>query len=133
MKAVHSHVFTFNCMAINKNTWPLFVFHFQDNLASGQNCRVMQFHSPTVNRSLSHHVIGNVWVTSEIACESACFAEDDCMSVNFGPQNPDGKHLCELSGSDQDISPKDLRQKKGFVYKAVEVRWAKRINERNKT
>ena len=85
----------------------------------------MQFHSPTINHSLARHAIGNVWVTSEIACESACFAEDDCMSVNFGPQNQDGKHLCELSESDHEISPQDLRQRAGFLYKAVEVRWAR--------
>ncbi|XP_029194043.2 uncharacterized protein LOC114959993 [Acropora millepora] len=80
----------------------------------------MQFHSPTINHSLARHAIGNVWVTSEIACESACFAEDDCMSVNFGPQNQEGKHLCELSESDHEISPQDLRQRAGFLYKAVE-------------
>ena len=103
----------------------MFLFRFQDDLSSGQNCRVMQFHSPTINHSLARHAIGNVWVTSEIACESACFAEDDCMSVNFGPQNQDGKHLCELSESDHEISPQDLRQRAGFLYKAVEVRWAR--------
>jgi len=80
----------------------------------------MQFKRPLHNRTLVGHVIKSVRVKSEIGCESLCFADDDCMSVNLGPlQN--NKHLCKLSNSDHDIHPEDLQDRRGFTYKPVWV------------
>ena len=56
----------------------------QDNPTS-EDCRVIQFKNPIVNRILLGHVIDRVLVKSELGCEAHCFENDDCMSVNFGP------------------------------------------------
>ena len=57
---------------------------------------------------------------SEIGCEANCFKNDNCMSMNFGPLE-DGKHVCELSGSDHDIHPEDLKHQMEFIYRPVLV------------
>ena len=84
------------------------------------NCRVMQFRPPTPGRSLAGHVIRRLLVDSGTACEANCFDDDDCMSVNLGPKNQ-GKHLCELSSSDDNLHPEGLRERSKFIYKSVRV------------
>lgn len=66
------------------------------------------------------HVIKGIWVTSEEGCEANCFAEDDCMSINFGPKSQE-KHLCELSSSDHNLHPEDLKERLSFIYKSTWV------------
>lgn len=66
------------------------------------------------------HVIKGIWVTSEEVCEANCFAEDDCMSINFGPKSQE-KHLCELSSSDHNLHPEDLKERLSFIYKSTWV------------
>ena len=95
----------------------------------------MQFTNPIGNHSLVGHVITSAPVESEIGCEARCFADDDCMSVNLGPLEG-SKYLCELSSSDHNLHPKDLKYKKGFVYKPAWVsvtRWKTFTDELDKT
>lgn len=66
------------------------------------------------------HVMKSVWVTSEAGCEANCFAEDDCMSINFGPKSQE-KHLCELSSSDHNLHPEDLKERSSFTYTSMWV------------
>ena len=66
------------------------------------------------------HVIKGIWVTSEEGCEANCFAEDDCMSINFGPKSQE-KHLCELSSSDHNLHPEDLKERSSFTYTSMWV------------
>ena len=44
------------------------------------------------------------------------------MSINFGTW-PDGVYLCELSDSDHNLHPGDLKQRVGFFYGPTEVRF----------
>ena len=85
-----------------------------------EDCRVVQFTLKVPNRVLVNHVIKSVQVNSETECEINCFAHHDCMSVNLG-QSDDGKYLCELSNSDHNIHPEDLKQKHIFIFKPVLV------------
>ena len=80
----------------------------------------MQFQQPIYNHSLVRHLIKSRKTNSEIGCESFCFADDDCMSVNLGPLE-DNRYLCELSSSDHNLHPEDLKHRKGFIYKPVWV------------
>ena len=80
----------------------------------------MQFQQPIINRALEGHVIKSERVNLKIGCESFCFEDDDCMSVNLGPLE-DSKYLCELSSSDHNLHPKDLNKRKRFTYKPVLV------------
>ena len=81
----------------------------------------MQFQPPTSQSRLVGHVTKTLLVQSETACEAYCFDDDDCMSINLGPQRKGGQHKCELSLSDHNIHPKDLMQQQGFIYKSVWV------------
>ena len=85
------------------------------------DCRAIQFKQAIVNRILVGHVIKSVRVTSEIACEANCFENNDCMSVNFGPLEADGKHLCNLSNSGHDLHPEDLKERSEFIFKPIWV------------
>ncbi|XP_078372777.1 uncharacterized protein LOC144656430 [Oculina patagonica] len=82
------------------------------------DCRALQFKLPVNNRKLVGHVIKSVLVKSEIGCEAKCFKEDNCMSMNLGPLE-DGKHVCELSSSDHDLHPEDLKHQEEFIYRPV--------------
>ncbi|KAL9970863.1 hypothetical protein ACROYT_G023315 [Oculina patagonica] len=87
------------------------------NLAT-DDCRALQFKLPVYNRKLVGHVIKSMLVKSEIGCEANCFKEDNCMSMNLG-QLEDGKHVCELSSSDHDLHPEDLKHQMEFIYRPV--------------
>ncbi|XP_078374669.1 uncharacterized protein LOC144658185 isoform X1 [Oculina patagonica] len=87
------------------------------NLAT-DDCRALQFKLPVNNRKLVGHVIKSILVKSEIGCEANCFKEDNCMSMNLGPLE-DGKHVCELSSSDHDLHPEDLKHQEEFIYRPV--------------
>ena len=91
-----------------------------ENNPPTNDCRVMQFRLPLINHTFVGHVIKSVLVKSETGCESFCFANDDCMSVNLGPLEGN-KHLCELSSSDHNLHPGDLKPRSGFLYKPVRV------------
>ena len=92
----------------------------QDNPAS-EDCRVMEFKQPIIDHILADHVIKSLQVKSETGCEAYCFEDNDCMSVNLGPPLEDGKHLCELSSSDHNLNPGDLKSQENFIYKPVWV------------
>ena len=84
------------------------------------DCRALQFTHPIINQKLEGHLIKRILVKSEIGCEANCFEDDDCVSINFGPPE-DGKHVCELSSSDHDIHPEDLKHQMEFIYRPVLV------------
>ena len=65
-------------------------------------------------------MINRILVKSELGCEASCFGDDNCMSVNIGLLE-DGKHVCELSSSDHDIHPEDLKDQIDFIYRPVLV------------
>ena len=44
------------------------------------------------------------------------------MSINFG-LGANGKYLCELSSSDHELHPQDLKHRSGFIYGPTLVRY----------
>ena len=44
------------------------------------------------------------------------------MSINFG-LGANGKYLCELSSSDHELRPQDLKHRSGFIYGPTLVRY----------
>ena len=65
-------------------------------------------------------MIKSLQVNSADGCEVNCFINDDCVSVNIGPLE-DGKHVCELSSSDHNIHPEDLKDQIYFIYRPALV------------
>lgn len=80
------------------------------------------FDTTTEGRTLTGHVVKSYVVRSQGDCELKCYLEDECMSINFGPEDR-GTHLCELSDSDHDLHPRDLTHRHSFIYIATEVKW----------
>ena len=60
-------------------------------------------------------------IESKDTCELKCYMDNDCMSTNVGTLGR-GKYLCELSDSDHELHPEDLKIRQGFTYRATKVR-----------
>ena len=85
------------------------------------DCRTLNFKTRVEGSSLFGHVVRSYLINSQDDCELKCYIEDKCMSINFGPGD-NGAHLCELSDSDHDLHPEDLKKRDGFIYRSTEVR-----------
>ena len=70
--------------------------------------------------ALQNHVIKNISLERQDACQVACYLENDCLSYNFG-QLQGGDHICQLSDSDHIQHPGDLKITDGFSYKGTKV------------
>ena len=91
-------------------------------LISIDDCRILKFEPPVDGSSLFDHVFKSYMVNSKDVCELKCFIDDECMSLNVGP-GKSGAYLCELSDSDHDLHPEDLKPRDGFIYKPTKVRF----------
>ena len=86
------------------------------------DCRMLEFKPSIVGSSLFDHVIKTHLTVSQDVCELKCYIEDECMSINFGPGDS-GAYLCELSDSDHELHPEDLKKRDGFIYRPTKVRF----------
>ena len=59
-------------------------------------------------------------------CQLKCVAHDYCVSYNLGPL-VNGRHLCEISRSDEIKDPRDMETREGFVYQGTKVLFTKKI------
>ena len=83
---------------------------------------MLEFKHTIVGRSLFDHVIETHLTVSQEVCELKCYMEDECLSINFG-LGDSGAYLCELSDSDHNLQPENLKQRDGFIYRPSEVRF----------
>ena len=86
------------------------------------DCRMLEFKPGIEGSSLFNHVLKTHSAFSQDDCELLCYMEDECMSINFGPGDS-GEHVCELSDSDHDLHPEDLKSRHGFTYRPTKVRF----------
>ena len=54
--------------------------------------------------------------------------ESECISINFG-LGANGKYLCELSSSDHELHPQDLKHRSGFIYGPTQLCRQRRISK----
>ncbi|XP_078348495.1 fibrinogen-like protein A [Oculina patagonica] len=80
------------------------------------DCRTLEFKTTAEGRALLGHVVKSYLVNSQDDCELKCYMEDECVSINFGPGDS-GAFVCELSDSDHDLHPEDLKQRNGTIYR----------------
>ena len=86
------------------------------------NCRTLKFGSALRDKALGGHLVKSYEVNSRDDCEFQCYMESECMSINFG-LGANGKYLCELSSSDHELHPQDLKHRSGFIYGSTLVRY----------
>ena len=86
------------------------------------NCRTLKFGSALRDKALGGHLVKSYEVNSRDDCELQCYMESECMSINFG-LGANGKYLCELSSSDHELHPQDLKHRSGFIYGPTLVRY----------
>ena len=79
------------------------------------------FQPPIDGSYLEGHVNKSYVIELKDTCELKCYMDNDCMSTNVGTLGR-GKYLCELSDSDHELHPEDLKIRQGFTYTATKVR-----------
>ena len=85
-------------------------------------CRILEFKSAMKGYNLQGHIFKSVEVKSETDCDVNCYLESDCISFNVVTSPTDGKITCELSNSDHETHPEDLRRQFGAVYQPIKVK-----------
>ena len=84
--------------------------------------RIINFKEPINDKVLPGHVIRTELVPNEGSCRVKCFLEPNCVSMNVGPEL-EGKRTCELKNfTDESETQTGLKEKKGYIHFAVEVR-----------
>ena len=85
-------------------------------------CRILEFKSAMKGYNLQGHIFKSVEVQNETDCDVKCYLESDCISFNVVTSPTDGKITCELSNSDHETHPEDLRRQFGAVYQPIKVK-----------
>ena len=84
--------------------------------------RIINFKEPINDKVLPGHVIRTEMVRNEGSCRVKCFLEPNCVSINVGPE-VGGTRKCELKNfTDESETQTGLKEKKGYIHFAVEVR-----------
>ena len=82
--------------------------------------RRIKFYPPDNGRYLDGHVFLNLSIGIHRQCEEKCLLESECVSVNIGPPSND-KFVCELSNSDHVQHRQDLKLRRDWIYRGIEV------------
>ena len=96
--------------------WPILLFLAGDC----EEIRRIKFYPPDNGRYLKGQVFLNISLGIHRQCEEQCLLESECVSINIGPARND-KFICELSNSDHVQHPQDLKQRRDWTYRGIEV------------
>ena len=107
----------FLCIAVVQ-----FFYYYNFLFLKPDVCRILEFKSAMKGYNLQGHIFKSVEVKSETDCDVKCYLESDCISFNVVTSPTDGKITCELSNSDHETHPEDLRRQFGAVYQPIKVK-----------
>ena len=108
----------FLCIAVVQ----FFYYYYNFLFLKPDVCRILEFKSAMKGYNLQGHIFKSVEVKSETDCDVKCYLESDCISFNVVTSPTDGKITCELSNSDHETHPEDLRRQFGAVYQPIKVK-----------
>ena len=108
----------FLCIAVVQ----FFYYYYNFLFLKPDVCRVLEFKSAMKGYNLQGHIFKSVEVQNETDCDVKCYLESDCISFNVVTSPTDGKITCELSNSDHETHPEDLRRQFGAVYQPIKVK-----------
>ena len=108
----------FLCIAVVQ----FFYYYYNFLFLKPDLCRILEFKSAMKGYNLQGHIFKSVEVQNETDCDVKCYLESDCISFNVVTSPTDGKITCELSNSDHETHPEDLRRQFGAVYQPIKVK-----------
>ena len=108
----------FLCIAVVQ----FFYYYYNFLFLKPDVCRILEFKSAMKGYNLQGHIFKSVEVKSETDCDVNCYLESDCISFNVVTSPTDGTITCELSNSDHETHPEDLRRQFGAVYQPIKVK-----------
>ena len=108
----------FLCIAVVQ----FFYYYYNFLFLKPDVCRILEFKPAMKGYNLHGHIFKSVEVQNETDCDVKCYLESDCISFNVVTSPTDGKITCELSNSDHETHPEDLRRQFGAVYQPIKVK-----------
>ena len=108
----------FLCIAVVQ----FFYYYYNFLFLKPDVCRILEFKSAMKGYNLQGHIFKSVEVQNETDCDVKCYLESDCISFNVVTSPTDGTITCELSNSDHETHPEDLRRQFGAVYQPIKVK-----------
>ena len=69
---------------------------------------------------LRNHWLKNITVQTESACDAQCYVDANCISCNI-VSLANGTLICQLSNSDHEMHPGDLKRDYGSIYQPTKV------------
>ena len=108
----------FLCIAVAQ----FFYYYYNFLFLKPDVCRILEFKSAMKGYNLQGHIFKSVEVKNETDCDVNCYLESDCISFNVVTSPTDGTITCELSNSDHETHPEDLRRQFGAVYQPIKVK-----------
>ena len=108
----------FLCIAVVQ----FFYYYYNFLFLKPDVCRILEFKPAMKGYNLHGHIFKNVEIQNETDCDVKCYLESDCISFNVVTSPTDGKITCELSNSDHETHPEDLRRQFGAVYQPIKVK-----------
>ena len=108
----------FLCIAVVQ----FFYYYYNFLFLKPDVCRILEFKSAMKGYNLHGHIFKSVEVQNETDCDVKCYLESDCISFNVVTSPTDGTITCELSNSDHETHPEDLRRQFGAVYQPIKVK-----------
>ena len=108
----------FLCIAVVQ----FFYYYYNFLFLKPDVCRILEFKPAMKGYNLQGHIFKSVEIQNETDCDVKCYLESDCISFNVVTSPTDGKITCELSNSDHETHPEDLRRQFGAVYQPIKVK-----------
>ena len=108
----------FLCIAVVQ----FFYYYYNFLFLKPDVCRILEFKPAMKGYNLHGHIFKSVEIQNETDCDVKCYLESDCISFNVVTSPTDGKITCELSNSDHETHPEDLRRQFGAVYQPIKVK-----------
>ena len=96
---------------------------FRD-FSDADRCRILAFTAEKeVNgKHLMNHVIRIVEVEAEDFCETMCYMEPDCVSINLDKRvGRNGHYECELNNVTHERHERELETEENYFYHAAKV------------
>ena len=84
------------------------------------DCRILHLKPAMKEYQLRNHWLKNITVQTESACNAKCYVDANCISNNI-VSLANGTLICQLSNSDHEMHPGDLKRDYGSIYQPIKV------------
>ena len=94
-----------------------------NNIHFTDQCRYLEFRAEQKfeGKRLVNHLIRSHEVMIADFCETLCYMEHNCASINLMKRRSTEKNKCELNNSTHEAHENDLEENSNYVYRGTKV------------